>query len=252
MKTVFITGCSSGFGLEIAKFFLKNGWRVIATMRKPNIGLLPPSDALKILALDVTSPESVTRALAEAGPIDVLVNNAGVGMLNALEGVTLEQIRNVYETNVFGPMAMIQAVLPQMRERKAGVIINVSSSTTSRPLPLLSVYTASKAAINHFTTSLQLELAPFNIRTRVILPGRSPETQFGVNAQSTMRTFPEAYQGFANQIFERMKQHAGPVTHMKDVAEAVYFAATDPTSPMIIPAGEDAKKEEASRIEEKR
>jgi NAD(P)-dependent dehydrogenase (short-subunit alcohol dehydrogenase family) len=248
MKTIFITGCSSGFGLETAKFFVEKGWRVIATMRNPKKNLLPPSDVLKLLALDVTQEDSITKAIAEAGPIDVLVNNAGVGMLNALEGVTLEQIREVYETNVFGQMALIQAILPQMRERKAGVIINVSSSTTSQPLPLLSVYTGSKAAINHFTTSLQLELAPFNIRMRVVLPGRSPETQFAVNAQSTMATFPQAYQEFANKIFEHMKDNSGPVTHMKDVAEAIYFAATEPSSPMIIPAGEDALQNEAKRI----
>jgi NAD(P)-dependent dehydrogenase (short-subunit alcohol dehydrogenase family) len=251
MKTVFITGCSSGFGLETARHFLEKGWKVVATMRNPKADLFPKSDALRILPLDVTRQDSIKRAVAEAGSIDVLVNNAGIGMLNALEGVTLEQIRELYETNLFGTMALIQAVLPQMRERKAGVIVNVSSSTTSRPLPLLSVYTGSKAAMNHFTTSLQLELAPFNIRTRVVLPGRSMETQFAANALSRMGEFPKPYQEFANKIFDHMKTYTGPVTHPKDVAEAVYFAATDPSSPMFIPAGEDAKQAEAARIAEK-
>ena len=252
MKTVLITGCSSGFGLETAQLFLEKGWKVVATMRNPKADLFPKSAHLRILALDLTKAESITKAIAEAGPIDVLVNNAGVGMLGALEGTPLEQIRDLYETNLFGPMALIQVVLPQMRERKAGVIINVSSSTTSRPLPLLSIYTASKAAMNHFTTSLQLELAPFNIRVRVVLPGRSPETQFGANAQARMLSFPAPYQEFAGEIFGHMKNYSGPVTYSKDVAEAVYVAATDASSPMLTPAGEDAKQSEAARIAEKR
>jgi hypothetical protein len=86
----------------------------------------------------------------------------------------------------------------------------------------------------------------------VVLPGRSPETQFASNAQSVMATFPQPYQEFANKIFGIMKQSNGPVTHTKDVAEAVYFAATDSSSPMLIPAGEDAKLSEAARIAEKR
>ena len=252
MKTVLITGCSSGFGLETAKFFLTKGWKVIATMRTPKADLFPQDANLRILALDVANQDSIKRAIAEAGQIDVLVNNAGIGLLSALEGTTQETIRELYETNLFGPMALIQAVLPQMRERKAGVIVNVSSSTTSRPLPLLSIYTASKAAMNQFTTSLALELAQFNIRTRVVLPGRSPESQFGANAQSRMKGFPEPYQDFAQTIFGKMKGHDGPITHLKDVAEAVYLAATDASSPMIIPAGADAVQEEAARIAEKR
>lgn len=220
-------------------------------MRTPKTGLLPQSKALKIIASDVTSQDSVKEAIAQAGPIGVLVNNAKIGMLNALEGVTTKQIRDLYKTNVFGPMALIQAVLPQMRERKAGVIINVSSKTTSLSLPLLSVYTGSKAAINHFTTSLQLELAAFNIRTRVVLPGRWPETQFATNARSTMEVFPEPYQQYVAQVMGQMMNHIGPLTFSKDVAEAIYVAATVELIPIIIAAGEDAKIAEASRIAEK-
>ena len=252
MKTVLITGCSSGFGLETARHFLTQGWNVVATMRTPNPELFPKNDLLRLMPLDVTNQDSIKKLVDKAGPIGVLVNNAGVGMLNALEGSTMEQIRHLYETNVFGPMALIQGFLPQMRERKAGVIVNVSSSTTSRPLPLLSVYTGSKSALNQFTTSLQLELAAFNIRARVVLPGRSPETQFGTNARTTMSNFPKPYQELLDKVLEHFKNAAGPVTYSKDVAEAVYFAATDESAPMIIPAGEDAKREEAARIAEKR
>ena len=87
MNTILITGCSSGFGLETARTFLARGWRVVASMRRPRGDLLPPSDRLSLLPLDVTDRDSVARAVAAAGPVDVLVNNAGVGLLNALEGV---------------------------------------------------------------------------------------------------------------------------------------------------------------------
>ena len=150
MQTVLITGCSSGFGLEIARYFLDRDWSVVATMRKPRMDLLPPSDRLRVLALDVTDPASIERAVMEAGQVDVLVNNAGIGWLNALEGTPVAAAREVFETNTLGLIAMTQAVLPQMRARRSGVIVNVSSSVTLRSLPLLSVYTGSKAAVNAF------------------------------------------------------------------------------------------------------
>ena len=115
MKTILITGCSSGFGLETARYFLAREWMVIATMRTPREEILPPSDQLRILPLDVTDAGSIARAVEAAGPIDVLVNNAGVGLLNALEGVSMEQVREVFETNTLGTIAMTQAVLPQFR-----------------------------------------------------------------------------------------------------------------------------------------
>ncbi len=155
MNTILITGCSSGFGLETARLFLDRGWRVVATMRMPQAALLPESERLTMLPLDVTDADSIARAVAEAGPLDALVNNAGVGLLNALEGLSMEAAREVFETNTLGTIAMTQAVLPQFRERGAGVIVNVTSSVTLRPLPLLAVYTASKAAVNAFTESLR-------------------------------------------------------------------------------------------------
>jgi NAD(P)-dependent dehydrogenase (short-subunit alcohol dehydrogenase family) len=121
MKTVLITGCSSGFGLETARYFLDRDWQVIATMRTPREDLLPRSARLRVLALDVTDPESIRRAVEAAGPIDVLVNNAGIGMLGALEGTSMETAREVFETNTLGTMAMIQAVLPQFAVLRAGL-----------------------------------------------------------------------------------------------------------------------------------
>src|ERR1700749_3483152 len=108
--TVLITGCSSGFGLATAHFFLDKGWHVVATMRTPRADLLPPSDRLRVLALDVTDAESVRRCVAEAGEIDALVNNAGIGVLAPLEGTAMADAREVFETNVLGTIAMTQAV----------------------------------------------------------------------------------------------------------------------------------------------
>src|SRR5690349_8749020 len=104
MKTILITGCSSGFGLETAKYFLERDWNVIATMRTPREDLLPASDKLRILPLDVTNAESIRNLVEAAGPIDVLVNNAGIGLLNAMEGTSTDLIRDIFETNTFGVM----------------------------------------------------------------------------------------------------------------------------------------------------
>ncbi|SMF19811.1 Short-chain dehydrogenase [Azospirillum oryzae] len=240
MKTILITGCSSGFGLETARHFLDRDWTVIATMRTPREDVLPRSDRLRILRLDVTDADSIGRAVEQAGPVDVLVNNAGIGLLGALEGVTMDGVREIFATNTFGAMAMTQALLPQFRARKSGVIVNVTSSVTLKPLHLLSVYTASKAAVNAFTESLALELEPFNIRTHLVLPGRAPDTAFGENARSRMRdAIPEAYAPLAQSVFAAWQQ-PGPVTHAADVAETVWRAATDPSCPMRLAAGADA------------
>jgi len=241
MKTVLITGCSSGFGLDTARYFLEHGWKVIATMRKPEEGLLPRSEHLRVLALDVTDAASIRNLIEAAGPIDVLVNNAGVGLLNALEGVSMDAARAVFETNTLGTIAMTQAVLPQFRQRRTGVVINVTSSVTLKSLPLLSVYTASKAAVNAFTESLALELEPFNVRACLVLPGRAPTTRFGENARARMQGgFPEPYAEMVQQVFARWQQDNSAVTHAQDVAEAVWRAANDPNAPMRIAAGADA------------
>jgi NAD(P)-dependent dehydrogenase (short-subunit alcohol dehydrogenase family) len=240
MKTVLITGCSSGFGLETARYFLDRDWKVVATMRTPREDVLPRSERLRVLALDVTDPESIRQAVDSAGPIDVLVNNAGIGVLGALEGTSMETAREVFDTNTLGTMAVTRAVLPQFRQRKAGVIVNVTSSVTLKSLPLLSVYTASKAAVNAFTESLALELQQFNVRVNLVLPGRAPETRFGENARPRMQGgVPEAYAGLAQSVFAKWAQ-SSEVTRARDVAEAVWRAANDPSCPVRIPAGADA------------
>ena len=241
MKTVLITGCSSGFGLDNARYFLDRDWTVIATMRDPKSDLLPPSDRLRILPLDVTDADSIARIVKAAGPIDVLVNNAGVGQVSPLEGVSMAKIRELFETNTLGTIAMTQAVLPQMREQCSGVIVNVTSGVTFQPLPLMSIYTASKAAVNAFSESVALELAAFGVRVRIVIPGRSPETAFSENVRDRMGiTVPEPYMDMATQVFGRFQESGGPVTYSRDVSEAVWRAATDPACPIRLPAGADA------------
>src|SRR5690625_4961572 len=127
VKTVMITGCSSGFGLETSRYFLDRGWNVIATMRTPRKDVLPNSDRLRMLTLDVTDSESMREAVAAAGPIEVLVNDAGIGARGALEGTSSETPREMFETNTSGTMDVTQAVLPQIRQRNAGVIVNITS-----------------------------------------------------------------------------------------------------------------------------
>jgi len=240
MKTILITGCSSGFGHETARYFLERGWKVIATMRNPRADLFPDADNLRLLPLDVSNEASIRQAIAEAGEIDVLVNNAGIGVLAALEGMEMSTVREVFETNTLGTIAMTQAVLPQFRAKQSGTVINVTSTVTLKSLPLLAVYTASKAAVNAFTESLALELQPFNINVRLVLPGLAPTTDFGKNARSRMEnTQPEPYQPLMDRVFTGMQQPQ-PTTKAIDVAEAIWRAATDPGAPLRIPAGDDA------------
>ena len=241
MPKILITGCSSGFGLAIALKFVNAGWDVVATMRTPRNDLLPSNDRLEILPLDVTSADSIAEAVEAAGTIDALVNNAGVGMLNVLEGSEMSKVRELFETNLFGAMAMTKAVLPQMRVRRSGIIVNISSAVTIRPLPALSVYSASKAALNAFTESLALEAALFGIRAKLVLPGAAPTTGFGKNAVSRMgMEIPESYTAFVDDYMTKLRFGA-QVTTADAVADAVWRSVTEIDAPMKIPAGTDAE-----------
>lgn len=244
MPTAFITGCSTGFGRQTALHFISKGWTVFATMRDPAASTLPASDRLHILPLDVTDAGAVAAAVAQAGPIEVLVNNAGIGWFNVLEGTPLGTAREVFETNLFGTLAMMQAVLPGMRARRSGTIVNVSSSTIYTPTPMLAVYRASKAAVTAMTEAAAGELAPFNIRARVVVPGLAPATSFAANIQERVAKggwFPPAYNDFAQRTLAELQGHPpGQVTTAEDVAEAVFRSATDPDCPDVLPAGPDA------------
>lgn len=240
MKTVLITGCSSGYGLETARYFHAQGWTVIATMRTPREDLLPRSERLRVLALDVTDPESIAAVVAASGHVDVLVNNAGIGLFGAFEATPMATVREVFETNTFGVMAMTQAVLPQFRARKSGVVVNVTSSATLAPMPLVAVYTASKMAIEGFTASLAHELEAFGVSAKLVEPGYGPTTRFTSNSGTRMDgVIPEAYAPFAQQVFAAFNQPLA-VTKETDVAEVVWRAANDVAGQLRFPAGADA------------
>ncbi len=240
MKTVLVTGSSSGYGRETARRFHQQGWNVIATMRTPREDVLPRSDRLRVLALDVTSPDSIAAALGASGPIDVLVNNAGIGLIGALEATPMAKAREVFETNTFGVMAMTQAVLPQFRARRSGVVVNVTSSVALAPMPLVSVYTASKMAIEGFTGSLAHELAAFGVRVKLVEPGYGPTTRFTQNSNVRIEdVIPAAYMPFAQPILAAFARPAA-VTTEADVAEAVWCAVADTSGQLRFPAGADA------------
>ena len=240
MNTVLITGCSSGYGLETARHFHAQGWNVIAPMRTPRADALPQSPRLRILALDVTTPESIAAAVEASGPVDVLVNNAGIGVIGIFEATPMATVREVFETDTFGVMAMTQALLPQFRARRSGVVVNVTSSVTLAPMPLAAAYTASKMAIEGFTGSLAHELDAFNVRVKLVEPGYGPTTRFASNVGSRMEgLFPEAYTAFATPILAAFAE-VTTVTTAADVAEAVYRAANDTSGQLRFPAGADA------------
>ncbi|MGY2032166.1 SDR family oxidoreductase [Nocardia gipuzkoensis] len=239
-KTVLITGCSSGYGLATAQRFHREGWNVIATMRTPRAGVLPAVDRMTVLPLDVTNTASIDVAVAASGPIDVLVNNAGIGAIGAFEATPMSVTRELFDTNTFGVMAMTQAVVPQMRERRAGVVVNVTSSVTLTAMPLAAVYTASKMAIEGFTGSLALELDYFGVRVKLVEPGYGPSTQFTANGSRRMAgLIPDAYAPFADPILADFGR-PGAITTAEDVAEVVLRAANDTSDQLRFPAGEDA------------
>ncbi|SDF74603.1 MULTISPECIES: SDR family oxidoreductase [unclassified Duganella] len=240
MKTVLITGCSSGYGLEIARHFLSQGWQVIATMRTPDEDLFADAANVRVMALDVTRQDSIDRVVAEAGPIDVLVNNAGIGLFGAFEATPMSTVREVFDTNTFGVMAMCQALIPQFRERRAGVIVNVTSSATLAPFPLVAAYTASKTAIAGYTASLALELREFDVSVKLVAPGYGPSTGFTANGQQRMQgLIPAAYEPYAQRVFAGFSGISA-VTTPADVAEVVWQAANDTSARLSFAAGADA------------
>jgi len=209
-------------------------------MRTPNPDVLPRSENLRILPLDVTSDESIAAAIKAAGPIDVLVNNAGIGVVGAFEATPMAHVRKVFETNTLGVMAMVQAVIPQMRERRSGAIINVTSSVTLAAMPLAAADTASKKAIEGFTGSLAHELAYFEIRAKVVEPGYAPTTSFAQNSSVRIEDLiTVAYADFARPVFEAFANPA-LTTREADVVDAIWAAVHDASGQLRFPAGADA------------
>ena len=241
-QTVLITGCSSGFGKLAAKTFARHGWNVIATMRSPEQETeLEPRDNLVLTGLDVTDPAAIKVVVDEAnrrfGGIDVLVNNAGYGAHALFEAATDESIRAMFETNVFGPMNTMRAVMPQMRKRGAGTIINVSSMAGLMPVPGNSVYTASKHALNGLSEAMALECAPLGITVRIIEPGAFPTTRFLANVDTRSAAGDpqlDAYEAklrahFAAQV-EQVAAQASEPPDPQDVADRIFACATEETA----------------------
>lgn len=170
-KVVLITGASSGIGKAIAEFLQSKDYTVFGTSRNPGNRI---SD-FPLIALDVTRPETIQQAVSEviskAGKIDILINNAGVGITGPIEETPDEEIKKAFDTNYFGPLNVIKAVLPGMRENKGGLIINVTSIAGYMGLPYRGIYSASKGALEITTEAFRMELKDFNIKMTNIAPG---------------------------------------------------------------------------------
>lgn len=245
-STVLITGTSSGYGKATAQLFLDRGWNVLAAMRRPDPrALTDEAGRLKVVALDVTDTASIDHAIAEGiahfGSIDVLVNNAGIGLASVFEATPDPVIREVFETNTFGTFAACRAIIPQMRRQGRGVIVNVTSSAAIGPMPLVAAYTGSKCAVEGFTESLAYELRPFGLAARLVEPGYAPTTRFTANGSARMEgLFPADYAAFTQGYFDLMANYPTDYCTEAEVAEAVLAAATDEGGKLRYPAGPDS------------
>ena len=246
-RTILITGTSSGYGKAMAEFFLDRGWNVIATMRRPDPGVFASSsDRLKVLPLDVTDAGSISDAIAAGvaafGTIDVLVNNAGIGLASIVEATPDSIVREIFETNTFGVFATCRAIIPQMRRQGHGTIVNVTSSVAIGVMPLVAIYAASKCAVEGFTESLSYELEPFGVRARLVEPGYAPSTSFTANGLPRMEgLIPADYAAFAQSCFAKMGNYPTPYCTEAEVAEAAFAAATEEGREIRYPAGADTK-----------
>jgi NAD(P)-dependent dehydrogenase (short-subunit alcohol dehydrogenase family) len=246
-KTVLITGSSTGFGKVAAQHFAREGWNVVATMRTPaadtELGALP---GVLVTRLDVQDRPSIDQAIAAGiarfGTIDVLINNAGFGLFGVFEETAREKAREQFDVNVFGVMDVTRAILPHFREQKAGVILNVSSGAGVFTLPMLSLYCASKFALEGFSEALSYELASQNIVVKIVEPGGVLSTDFG------KRSGAEAVQNgaiadYAPFVARSMAAFAGlraaRLGTSEGVAEVLFRAATDGTDQLRYVATED-------------
>jgi NAD(P)-dependent dehydrogenase (short-subunit alcohol dehydrogenase family) len=224
-KTVLITGTSSGVGEATARLFLAKGWSVVATARDPEKAVPGETNSELLRArLDVTDPASIASVFQAAttrfGAVDVVVNNAGVGLGGPLEGVTTAQLREHFETNVIGVAAVCQVAAGHMRPRHEGVIINVTSLTGRVGVPFLAPYCASKFAVEGMTEALYYELRPFGLRVKLIEPGGT-KTRF-----SHVWASHPAYLAASDQVFQTMIQGGAKAAPPEQVAKVILTAAT--------------------------
>jgi NAD(P)-dependent dehydrogenase (short-subunit alcohol dehydrogenase family) len=233
-NTVLITGASSGIGRATAELFAARGWNVIATMRTPrNI------PGAFVTRLDVEKPETIRAAIdagiARFGRIDAVVNNAGYGLFGVFERTPEEKVREQFEVNVFGVMNVVRAVLPHFRKNRRGRIVNVSSGAGVFALPMISLYTASKFALEGFSESLSYELAALGIGVKIVEPGGVTSTNFGsrsakeaASPSSEIRDY-DAFVSSANEVFASLaaSRNADKDSTAEHVAQIIYQATTD-------------------------
>jgi len=261
-KTIFITGTSSGIGLACAKLFFQKGWNVVATMRSPDKDVElrelvdPTSRRLLLLRLDLhdfsTIEPAVKAALDHFGKVDLLVNNAGYGQYGLFEMLTRKQIQEQFEVNVFGVMDVTRAFLPHFRSRQSGGIINISSGGGHFTLPLISIYCASKFALEGFAESLSYELQPQGIFVKNVVPHSGiTSTNFSKPIALVPET-PKSYVEYVEKTSEDYrKMVAARSISSWDVAEMVYEAATDGKDKLRYLVGDDPREFIKARYESK-
>ncbi len=226
-KVVLITGGSSGIGKSIGEFLHQKGFVVYGTSRNPENVL---NSVFPLVALDVRNTESIQAAVAKiiatTGRLDVVINNAGVGITGPLEEIPTAEIKNNFETNFFGPIEVMKAVLPQMREQKSGLIINVTSIAAYMGLPYRSVYSASKGALELITEALRMEVKSFGIQITNVAPG-----DFATNIASGRFHAPllkgSAYEVPYGNTLKMMDEHVDSGSNPNEMAEAVYAIIED-------------------------
>jgi NAD(P)-dependent dehydrogenase (short-subunit alcohol dehydrogenase family) len=240
-RVVLITGASSGVGQATARLLAQKGYQVFGTSRNPARAETIPN--VKMLALDVCSDDSVEACLKavldQAGQLDVLVNNAGYELAGALEELSMDEAKAQFETNFFGVLRMVKAVLPLMRQKKQGQIINVSSLAGLITIPFMGIYCASKFALEGYTEALRLEVTPFNIKVSQIEVGflnSSMRQHRQVAAQPIVEYDPWRQRAF-DAIREYEEKGPGPEL----VAEAVLKIITSNTPRLRYIIGQEAK-----------
>ena len=244
-KTVLITGSSSGIGRATAEQFARAGWNVAATMRRPDEAgdwIRQPNTIG--LPLDVTDPDSIRAALAAAvakfGDLDVVVNNAGYGMVGPFEASTAEQVERQLSTNVTGLMNVTREIIPHFRKRRGGTIINVTSMGGRVTFPLYSVYHASKWAVEGFSESLVYELAPFDIRVKLVEPGPIKTDFYGRSMHVIAKPGLTAYDEFVGKAMPVMQQAGATAPGPELVAKTIFRAATDGSKRLRYPVNSRA------------
>jgi short-subunit dehydrogenase len=228
---ILITGCSSGIGRALAAELAARGHEVIATARCADS--LRDLDVSMRLELDVADEASVEAAAAAAGPVDVLVNNAGVGFWGAVEAASQQDIEQLFEANLFGPLRVLRAVLPAMRQRRSGAVVQISSAAAQRSSALLGHYAATKAALEAYSQALRIELTAFDIKVSIAVLG-AVETSFGANRKTaTAPAYADLSERFTSRIVanRRSAVSAGYVANkLADfIAEGIYPLRFDAT-----------------------